>query len=371
MRAAWIEVDLEAYRANLRQLRASCGGRPVLAVVKANAYGHGLEPVARAAVAEGCPGVAVALPEEGFALREAGFQAPVLVLGLWPPDQAPEVTRARLACVVAQEEALGPLAAAARERGERVPVHLKVDTGMTRVGVAPEDALALCEAILARPELSLAGVMTHFASADEDPDATAAQWARFQPVMEAIAARAPERPRFHAANSAAALWFPPAWLDFIRPGLVTYGVSPAVERPLPFRPRSVLSLHGRITQLRWVAAGARVGYGGTFTTTRPSLLGLVPLGYGDGLPWRCAGRLSALVRSRRVPVVGRISMDQVVLDLTDIPHVEPGDRVTFVGCQGAEEITALDLAQAAGTIPYEILTGMAARLPRVYRGESG
>jgi alanine racemase len=369
MRGAWIEVDLEAYRANLAGLRESCGGRPVLAVVKANAYGHGLVRMAQAAVAAGCPGVAVARPEEGLALRAAGFQAPVLVLGLWPLEQAAEVVRAGLDCVVAQAEAVAALAAA-RERGDRVRVHLKVDTGMTRVGVAPEAALAFVEAILARPQLSLAGVMTHFASADEDPEATAAQWARFQPVIAAIAARAPERPLFHAANSAAALWFPPARLDLIRPGLASYGVLPVDGRSLPFRPQPVLSLHGQVAAVRWVEAGARVGYGGTYVTTRRSRLGVVPLGYGDGLPWRCAGRLSALVQGRRVPVVGRISMDQVVLDLTDIPYGEPGERATFIGRQGDEEIRVTDLACAAGTIPYEILTGMAARLPRVYREES-
>ncbi|MFN3649540.1 MAG: alanine racemase [Armatimonadota bacterium] len=363
MRAAWVEVDLGAYRANLRALSRHCD-RPVLAVIKANGYGHGLHLTARAALEAGCPGVAVALPEEGAELRSAGHPGRILVLGLSLEEQADLLLEHRLEPVVTRPELLAALSAAARRHGRPVPVHVKVDTGMSRVGIEPEDAIAFCRRVVESPGLELGGVLTHFACADdEDLSVTEAQWERFRPVAEEVGRWKP-RPVLHAANSAAAIWFPPARLDWVRGGLVTYGVPPA-RRALPFPLRPVASVKARIVQVRELPAGRSVSYGATWTTERPSRLALAPIGYADGLPWALANRGSALVRGTRVPIRGRVCMDQVLLDVTDLPPVEVGEEAVFLGRQGDEEITAQEIADLAATIPYEVLTRLAARLPRL------
>lgn len=363
MRAAWLEIDLGAYRANLTALREFTGG-PVLAVVKANGYGHGLGLVARAALEAGCAGVGVALPEEGVALREGGQPGRILVLGLGLEEHAELLARHDLEPVVTRREVIRALNAVGERAGCPIPLHLKVDTGMSRVGVEPEEALAMCEWIRSLSGVRLAGVLTHFASAD-DEDLTSAreQWARFAPIVAALR-ELPEPPLFHAANSAAALWLPEARLDWVRGGLLTYGVEPA-PRPLPVAVRPVLSLHGRVTQVKEIPAGRSVSYGGTWTAERPTRLALVPLGYGDGYPWALGNRGSALIRGKRVPIRGRVCMDQLLLDVTDLPPLAPGEIATFIGSQGDERISVEQIAALVGTIPYEVLTRLNARLPRL------
>ena len=363
MRAAWIELNLDAYRANLRALSAYTE-RPVLAVVKANGYGHGLATMAAAAREAGCPGVAVALPEEGAELRAAGLTGRIVVLGLSLEQQAELLVEHHLEPVVSREEVLLALAEAARRRGARAEVHVKVDTGMHRVGVSPAEALHFARRVHDDPDLTLAGVSTHFASADDDDlGSVEAQWSRFEPLARELETWSP-RPLLHAANSAASLWFPPARLDCVRGGLLTYGVPPA-PRELPFLVQPVASLKARIVQVREVSAGASVSYGGTWTAPRPTRLALVPLGYGDGYPWALSNCGEALVRGQRVPIRGRVCMDQLLLDVTDLPPVEPGEIAVFIGAQGDEIITVSEVAAAAGTISYEILTRLAARLPRM------
>lgn len=366
MRPAWIELDLDAYRANVRALAAHCS-RPVLAVVKANAYGHGLVPLATAALEAGCPGVGVALPEEGAELRGRGFPGRILVLGPLLEEQADEVVEHSLEPAVSRAEMLRALSAASRRSGRPARVHIKVDTGMTRGGADPADALALCAAVRHDPWLCLAGIMTHFAAADsEDPAPTGRQWASFQPLLEA-AARTTPRPLLHAANSPAALWHPATALDWVRGGIITYGVAPteSPRLPLPFPVRPVLALKARLAQLRPVPAGRAVSYGGTWVAPRPSILALAPLGYADGLPWSLSNRGCALVRGCRVPIRGRVCMDQLVLDVTDVPDAAPGDEAVFIGRQGREELRVTEVARAAGTISYEVLTRLSARLPRL------
>ena len=364
MRSAWLQINLSAYQQNLRHL-AGCAGSPVVAVVKANAYGHGMERLARAAEHAGCPGVGVALPEEGTALREAGQSCRILVMGLALEDQADLVAEYRLEPVVTRREMLRAFSQAGQRSGEPVSVHVKVDTGMTRVGVAPEEAIAFCWEVRDNPHLRLAGVMTHFAAADEpDPAFTHEQWSRFAPLVREMGAW-PERPLFHAANSAGALWHPQSRLDWVRAGLVTYGVNPG-PHPLPLPIQPVASLHARVVQVREVPAGSRVSYGGTWTAPRPSRLALLPVGYADGLPWALANQGAALLHGQRAPIRGRICMDQVVVDVTDLPPIHTGDEAILIGRQGDEEITVGEIAALAGTIPYEVMTGFAARLPRIY-----
>lgn len=362
MSNAWIEIDRGAYQRNLTALArwAAC---PVLAVVKANAYGHGAPILAAAALEMGCPGVAVARVDEGVALRAAGIAGRIVILGLSLPDEADTICDQRLEPVVADPAMVAALARAGERAGSPVPVHVKVDTGMTRAGLDPAAALALCREIRAGAGLLLAGALTHFAAAEaEDGTTMRAQWRRFEGVRAELAQWTP-RPLLHAANSAAALWFPPACLDWVRGGLLTYGVAPA-DRPLPFSVEPVAAVKARLVQVREVPAGRAVSYGGTWTTARPSRLALAPLGYGDGLPWNLSSRGWGLVKGRRAPIRGRVCMDQVVLDVTDLPPVHPGEEAVFLGRQGDAAITAMELAHLAETIPYEILTRLAERLPR-------
>jgi len=372
MRSAWLEIDLAAYRANLAALRAHCGAG-VLAVVKANAYGHGLVPLARAALAAGAEALGVALPEEGAALREAGdpalAAARIVVLGPALPEQATMVCDYRLEPVIASAEMVAAFALAACERALRLPVHLKVDTGMGRLGVEPDRAPALCQRIAAEPHLALAGVCTHFARADESEEATRAQWQRFLPVVEWVRAHAATSVRLHAANSAAALWFPLSALDWIRPGLATYGVNPG-ERPPPVPLRPVLALKARIALVREFPAGAAIGYGGTYVTPAPARLAIVPLGYADGVPWSLGNRGTLLVRGQPVPIRGRVCMDQILIDVTNLPGVAPGEEAVVIGRQGSATLSVEAVAATAGTIPYELLTRMAERLPRRYRDDA-
>jgi len=364
-RSAWVDVDLAAYRANIRAL-AAYAGVPVLAVVKANGYGHGLVRMARAALEAGCPGVAVALPEEGAELRDAGQPGSILVMGVPLDRHAAMLVDHYLEPVVTSPEMLLSLAEAARRAGP-ARVHVKVDTGMTRVGVEPEDAVDLCRLIYGVTELELAGVMTHFACADEeDPAPTQAQWERFARLVPELRRWTP-RPILHAANSAAALWFPETRLDWVRSGLLTFGVPPG-PRPVPFAVAPVASLRAQVVHVKNVGVGRAVSYGGTWKTERPSKLALVPVGYGDGYPLALSNRAEVIIHGRRAPVRGRVCMDQFVVDVTDLPPVHTGDVVTLLGRHGAEEITAQELAEMAGTIPYEILTGLNDRLPRVYTG---
>ncbi len=363
MRSAWLEIDVGAYEWNLREL-AALTAAPVKAVVKANAYGHGLQRLARAAIHAGAAGVAVALPEEGAALREAGQLGRILVLGLALEDQAELMLRHELEAVVTRPEMLRAFAAAAHRVGRPAGLHVKVDTGMTRVGVEPEETVRFCRDLLGTPGLRLLGVMTHFACADAaSPGPTDEQWKRFAPVVQEIGSWDP-RPLFHAANSAAALWYPPTRLDFVRAGLVTYGVNPG-PHPLPVAMRPVASLKVKVVQVRDVPAGRSVSYGGTWTAPRPSRLALLPVGYADGLPWALGNRGEALLHGRPAPIRGRVCMDQVVVDVTDHPPVQVGDEAVLIGRQAGLEITLARIADLTGTIPYEVMTGLAARLPRI------
>lgn len=369
MRSAWLEVDLGAYRRNLEGVMAHTG-RPALAVVKANAYGHGLVRLAREAMDAGCIGVGVALPEEGEALREAGHAGRILVLGLALEEQAELVARCGLEATVSRPELVAALSREAVRQGVEVPIHVKVDTGMTRVGVEPGQALAFCRSVRAMPGLRLAGLSTHFACADqEDLSYTEAQWRLFEPLAREVRTW-DDPPVLHACNSPASLWFPPAWLDWVRPGIMTYGVPPA-PLPLPFPLHPVATLKARVVQVREIPAGRSVSYGATWTSDAPARLALVTLGYADGLPWALANKGHALLRGQRVPIRGRVCMDQTILDVTALPPVEVGEEAVFLGRQGEAEITAAEIAAQAGSLTYEVLTGLAARLPRLYRPAGG
>ncbi len=364
LRPAWADVDLDALVANLRHVRQRVAPARVLAVIKAGAYGHGAVPVARALEGEGVDWLGVALVEEGADLRRGGVEAPVLVLGVAQPEQLPLFRRYRLTPTVSSLEQLEMwLAWSSGGGGARQPIHLKIDTGMTRLGLDVGEAAAALARLRRSAGLELAGLLSHLADADLlESEHNLRQVGRFDQLRALLLPAERERVLCHLANSAGALHHPPSRHDLVRLGLALYGLDPAL-RESGLRP--VMSVRARIVVLREVASGVALSYGGRRVTERPSRIAVVPVGYADGYSWRLSDRAEALLHGRRVPVAGSVSMDMTLLDVTD-SEARLGDEVTLLGRQGEEEITAAELARIAGTLPYEILCLLGLRLPRRY-----
>ena len=360
LRPAWVDVDLDALEANLRHLRRTVGTR-IAAVVKADAYGHGAIGVGRALAAAGVDFLAVALFEEGAELRRAGVEAPVLVLGSPRAAQLPLYRRYRLTPTVGSLAELALWRDASAGHAAPQPLHLKVDTGMSRLGIALGEVGEALDLLRRTPGLCLEGLLSHFAEADlpESPR-NPQQEDRFAAVVSLLTAEERERTLLHMANSAAALHRPASRLDLVRIGIALYGIDPlGQDRSL----RPVMAVTARVVQVREVPAGTPLSYGGRTVTTRPSRIAVVPVGYADGYTWRLTGRAEALLRGRRVPVAGSVTMDMTLLDATDT-GVEAGEEAVLLGRQGSEEITAGELAGHAGTIAWEVLCSLGQRLPR-------
>ncbi len=359
------EVDLEALAHNAALVRRIVAPSRLLAVVKADAYGHGSVPVALRLEAEGVDALGVALAEEGFELREAGVRTPVLVLGGVYGSAHREVLEAKLTPVVFEPGQVEAFARAAA--GRPFGYHLKLDTGMGRLGLLPGQLEGFLEAVARWPQAHMQGVMTHFARADEaDPAPTRAQLACFHELLVRIRA-AGHRPRtVHAANSAAALSLPESRLGMVRIGIALYGYVPG-QTPSPGPLRPVMRWVSRIAALRDLPAESPIGYGGRYRTHRPARIATVPVGYADGLPRSLEGRGEVLVGGRRCPLVGAVSMDMITVDVTGVPSATIGDEVVLLGTQGAARIDARELGEAAGTICYEVLTAVGRRVPRAYR----
>lgn len=373
-RPVWAEIDLDAIQANVRELRAVCAPAELLAVVKAQGYGHGAVPVARAALEAGATGLGVALVEEGIELRAAGIDAPILVLSEPVPEAAASVVSNRLTPVVYTLAGIDALAKAVADRGTqgRLDVHLKIDTGMHRVGCRAEDAVELATQVVDRPELRLAGVCTHLAVADEPGNPyTAEQLARFDAVLDSFRSLGLPTGIVHASNTAGAIDWPAARYDMVRVGIGLYGIAPAdaLEGRVALRP--ALSVKARVSHVKSVPAGARLSYGLTYETARATRIATVPIGYADGVPRELSNRGGeAIVHGRRCPMAGTVTMDQLMLDVGDLPVVV-GDEVVLIGRQGNEEITAASWARAMGTVAYTIVCGIGPRVPRVYATASG
>jgi alanine racemase len=360
------EVSLDALEANLAAIRSRAGGLPVMGVVKADAYGHGAVPVARALAAAGIDRLAVALLEEAQELRRAGIEVPILVMGPLEPAQMEAVVRERVTPALFREDQIAALQAAASRAGRPAPFHLKVDTGMGRLGVPWTLAGALLEILARSPALALEGVFSHLACAD-DPDhpLTRVQRERFDEVVGLIRSRGYAPPLLHLANSAAVLDRLPEGLTLVRPGLLLYGYRPSPRnRAIPLAP--VLRLTSRIVLVKEVPEGEAVGYGATFVARRKSRIATVAAGYDDGVIRSLSNRGHFLVRGRRVPIAGRISMDLTTLDVTDIPEAALGDEAVLIGSQGGELQGADQVAAEAGTVSWEILCGIGWRVPRLY-----
>jgi alanine racemase len=369
-RAAWVEIDLGAVRDNVAALVAFAAPAQVLAVVKADGYGHGAVPIARAALDAGAAWLGVALVEEGVELRDAGIDAPILVLSEPSPDAAPTVVEHQLTSVVYTAGGIDALAKAAAGRGggERPGVHLKIDTGMHRVGAAPDQAVELARRVDQSDELVLEGVLTHFAIADEPDDPyTSEQLARFHTVLEDLDTAGLRPPLVHAANSAGLLAFPEAHFDLVRAGIAIYGIPPAPVLAGRAVLRPVLSLKARVSYVKTLAAGDRLSYGLRYRVERASRIATVPIGYADGVPRNLAAvGGEVVVGGRRRPVAGTVTMDQLMVDVGD-DEVAVGDEVVLIGRQGDAEVTAQEWADRLGTIAYEIVCGIGPRAPRSYR----
>jgi alanine racemase len=385
MRPAWAEVDLDALAHNVAVLARRAAPAALCAVVKADAYGHGAVQVARTALASGASGLAVAVVDEGLELRAQGVRAPILVLSEAVPEAAEVLVRGGLTATVTTRAGVAALAAAARRTGTRADVHLKVDTGMHRVGVMPEESAALVQAAGAEPGIRVEAVWTHLAVADgvseEDREFTALQLERFDKVVAGL----PGRPRLlHAANTAAAIAWPAARYDMVRCGIGMYGCAPSSAMAegrageevasVAASLRPVLSLKARVSEVRELDAGERPSYGRRRALPQRGMVATVPLGYADGVPRRLFDTGgTVLVGGRRRPLAGVVTMDQLVVDCGPSPSptvagVAPGDEVVLIGRQGPEEITAADWARLLGTISYEVLCDIGPRVPRVYAG---
>ncbi|MGH2663177.1 MAG: alanine racemase [Actinomycetota bacterium] len=358
-------VDLEATRHNVRTMKPP--GAQLMAVVKADAYGHGDVPVARAALEAGATWLGVALVEEGIALRDAGIDAPILVLSELPRGSEKDALAAGLTPTVYTGAGATLVGEAARASGGPGRVHLKIDTGMHRVGADPDEAVDLAAAV-ASQGLDLEAVWTHLARADE-PDQPSAreQMDRFAGTLSDLAA-AGFRPRIrHAANSAAAIAMPEAHLDLVRVGIAMYGIAPGPELGGRVDLRPAMSLRSQVSAVRRVGAGEGVSYGHRYRPDRSSTIATAPVGYADGYARALSNRGHVLIRGRRYPVAGTVTMDQLMVDCGDDP-VEPGDEVVLFGKQDGAEIRAEEVADWAGTIGYEVVTAVSHRVPREHRG---
>lgn len=369
LRPTWVEVDLRGIQANMAAIRSLVGsGVKTMAVVKANGYGHGLVEVAKAIVKAGADQLAVATLDEAVVLREAGLESPILVLGTGIPgdgaDAAVQYDIAQALCTIELAEALSK---AAQRLEKTALVHLKVDTGMGRVGVRPGEAVNFMKRVATLPGLQFDGVFSHFAAADESEDEyTRMQIGQFQGVLDNLKENGYVFPLSHLANSAGILDYPEAHFNMVRPGCILYGCWPGPQTKKKICLAPTFEFKTRIVYLKNVTAGTSISYGLTYTAPSDKVLATLPVGYADGYRRAFSNKASVLVRGRRCPIVGRVCMDQCVIDVTDVPDVKLGDEVVLIGSQGNSAISPEELGSLIGTISLDILCGISVRVPRVY-----
>ena len=361
-------VNLAAFAHNLSQIKRYLSpGCDVMAVVKANAYGHGAVETAHALTRQGIGRFAVASLEEGIALRQAGLSGSIVVLGALLEEQLSDLRAHQLTPVISDGRILPSLAKAIRSHPGPYLIHLKVETGMGRLGFSPEELLSLLNDPIIRNPLQVEGIMTHLADADGADNAfTERQLDVFRAMLEQVQQRGFTVPLLHAANSAAIVRFPEAHFSLVRPGIMLYGYHTLPASILAPDLKPVLSLRTTIVQLRTIPRGGTVSYNGTFVAKRPTRIAVLPIGYADGYSRRLSHRGSVLIQGRRAPIVGLVCMDMIMVDVTDLASVQVGEIATLIGQQGQESIWADEVAGWIGTIPYEVLCGIGSRVPRLY-----
>lgn len=362
------EINLANLRSNLRQFKHHIQPAQIIAVVKANAYGHGAVHVAKVCIEEGITLLAVATIDEAVELRDAGIETPIMIFGKIWSNQIGALSDYGLQPVIASRDDLQLLAADANQRQSAIPVHMEIDTGMGRVGVLPEHAVEIATQIRDEDYLTLVGVMSHFATADVIGDDLALlQRQRFAHLREEIIQIYKEQdlPEFHLANSAGTLNLENVHYDRVRLGLSMYGIPPSDQYELPIEIQPLMSLKSRIGYARQLPAGWTVGYGATYQVQEDSTICFCPGGYEDGIPRRYGNNGEVLIHGKRFPIVGNVSMDSFLVDVKNEP-VQTGDEVVILGSQGDDEITSWDMAKILGVIPYEVVCGISSRVPRIY-----
>lgn len=364
----WAEIDVQAISHNLQQIRnrVEPKGAEVLAVVKDNAYGHGAVEVAKIASEIPVWMLGVALVDEALELRNVGIDLPILVFCCVLPEQVEQIVRHDIAQMACEPNICAVLSKEAQRQGKRAKVHVKVDTGMGRIGVRYDEAVDFAKRIAQLPGLDIEGIATHFAVADTDEDFTNLQLERFKSVISDLKDTGIHIPIKHAANSAAVLSLPESYFDMVRPGLIIYGVYPSeLSQEIDLRP--ALSLKTRIVYLKEAPAGWSISYGRTYTTENPSKIASLAIGYGHGLNRKLSNCGEVIIRGVKAPIIGTVCMDQCLCDVTHIPGASIGDEAVIIGQQGNEEISVDEVAEKVGTISYEILCDISARVPRVYK----
>ena len=362
----WVKIDLSAIEANIDAVAAKANV-PVMAVIKADAYGHGAVPIARL-LEKKCAFFGVSSMLEAMELRSAGIRLPILILGVTPDDAYPLAVREDIRPAIFTWESACALSRAATAQGKTARLHFAVDTGMSRIGLqVTEEAADLCARIAALPGLVCEGLFSHFATADEtDLTRARAQAARFADFDAMLKARGLKIPIRHLNNSAGVMNFSEHY-DMVRSGIVTYGLYPSSEvdpGDLPLRP--ALSWYSRVTHVKTLPAGREISYGGTFVTKADTVVATIPVGYADGYRRNLSGKFYVLIRGQKAPILGRICMDQMMVDVTAIPGVQTGDRVTLVGADGEETITMEEISAQADSFNYEFVCGISRRVPRQY-----
>ena len=370
LRPAWAEVDLSAIASNIKQLRrAAAPGARIMGVVKANAYGHGAVPVSNTVLKNGADYLGVAILDEARELRQAGITAPILILGYTPCEQAEEAVNLDITQTVYSGEGAQAISQAAVKLRKQAKIHIKVDTGMGRLGF-PADETSVAEIIksAALPGITAEGIMTHFAVADTaDKEYTYRQYALFSDVISRLREKGFPEVIKHAANSAALIDLPGVHLDMVRAGISVYGLYPSQEVQkgnLDLKP--ALSLKARVAFVKTVPADTSISYGRTFVTKGETRTATIPVGYADGYSRLLSNKAHVLAHGARVPVIGTVCMDQLIIDISEVPEVRVGDTVTLIGREGEQSVTADELADLIGTINYEIVCMISSRIPRVY-----
>lgn len=366
-RPTWLEIDLDAVSENVRRARQIVGpGVRVMAVVKGNAYGHGITHIARAAVAGGASMLGLACLSEAYLLKSSGIIAPMLVLGYTPAWQAEDAVRHNVRLTLFDLNTARALSQAAQRIGRPARVHIKVDTGMGRLGVLPDEAPDFVEAVSRLPGVEIEGIFTHFSTADEaDKTYTYWQLAQFRQVLEAVERRGIHVPYIHAANSAALLTVPESHFNMVRLGIAMYGLAPSPATPLPPGFQPTITWKTIVAQVKRLPPGSFVSYGNTYRTQGEEVIAVIPVGYADGFRRAPTHWGHVLVHGQRAPIVGRVCMDQTMINVTHIPDVQQGDEVVLIGRQGDEEITVDEIAARFGTINYEVVSQILARVPRL------
>ena len=367
--STWLEIDLNAIRNNIQRIQ-EVTGTGVMAVVKANGYGHGLVEVARTAQDAGAMWCGVSRIEEAKTLRREGITCRIMVLGYTPPKRVPEAVAENISLTVYTPDLATAYAQEAEKYGFRLHVHAKFDTGMGRLGFFPDEGVAFAKWLHEHPGLELEGLFTHFAKADEPDDpATDQQIDRFESLLQQLAAMDIRPPWIHACNSAGAINYPRARYDVVRAGIAMYGLNPSEQSPLPEGFLPALTLKARLISIKDFPPNHGISYGHKYYTSKNERIGVVPIGYADGFR-RVKGNY-ALIHGKKVPILGRVCMDQSMLALDDVPDAAIGDEVTLIGKQNGNQITIDDLANIWGTCNYEVVTNLATRLPRIYFGGNG